>query len=86
MSELSELLRSNAREPWMTIGARPFAIEVAAALEAKDAEIKKLRAVLKEIAENSHDVKACAYAWSALMHMKRGADEQRMAGGINDRR
>lgn len=34
------------------------------------AEIERLRAALKAIAENSEDVEACAVAWSALMKMK----------------
>lgn len=40
-----------------------------------EAEIERLRAALREIA-NGDDIVSSAYAWSALMHMKRADGQQ----------
>lgn len=42
--ELCRLLRANANEEWMTIGAKPFALEAAALIEQQAARIAELEA------------------------------------------
>lgn len=43
MTDLAAILRANAKEPHMTIGGRPFAIEAANAIEALTAEVELYR-------------------------------------------
>lgn len=41
-ADLIRRLRANANEEWMTIGAKPFAVEAAAVIEQQAARIKEL--------------------------------------------
>ena len=46
-ADLAQWLRGYAREPWATIGGRPFAIEAANAL---DAQAKRIAELEEELA------------------------------------
>lgn len=62
MTDLVADLRANANEPWMTIGARPFAIEAANEITLLRETIKHLRHGIDRIDSLIHNLPRSATA------------------------